>query len=75
MFQYAPKRLNLLLMKALNGLRDFRVNPDEISFVGHDLQRPECILADPNGSRAGHRILFSLAGAGFTHGALAHGHH
>ena len=36
-------------MKALNPLRAFKPTMDEISFVGHDLQRPECILAEPNG--------------------------
>ena len=36
-------------MKALNPLLDFRVDPDALTRVGHDLQRPECILAEPNG--------------------------
>ena len=36
-------------MKALNPLLDFRVDPDAMTQVGHDLQRPECILAEPNG--------------------------
>ncbi|MDI9331742.1 MAG: SMP-30/gluconolactonase/LRE family protein [Alphaproteobacteria bacterium] len=36
-------------MKALNPLRDFRVDPNAISWVGQDLQRPECILAEPGG--------------------------
>jgi sugar lactone lactonase YvrE len=36
-------------MKPLNPLSHFRVDPDALSWVGHDLQRPECILAEPNG--------------------------
>ncbi|WP_185737383.1 SMP-30/gluconolactonase/LRE family protein [Burkholderia cenocepacia] len=28
----------------------FRINPREITFVGHDLSRPECILAERNGT-------------------------
>lgn len=31
-------------------LRGWAVDPDEIAFVGRDLQRPECILAEPDGT-------------------------
>ena len=37
------------MKNAASVLREFRVNPDDIGFVGRDLQRPECILAEPNG--------------------------
>jgi gluconolactonase len=33
-----------------NPLRGWRVERDAITFVGHDLQRPECILAEPDGT-------------------------
>lgn len=33
-----------------NPLKGFRVTPDELQFVGKDLQRPECILAEPDGT-------------------------
>src|SRR4051812_13225908 len=33
-----------------NPILDFEVNRSAIQFVGHDLQRPECILAEPNGT-------------------------
>ncbi|HKL59697.1 MAG TPA: SMP-30/gluconolactonase/LRE family protein [Sphaerochaeta sp.] len=33
-----------------NPLRDFTLEPDMIGFVGTDLQRPECILAERDGS-------------------------
>ena len=36
-------------MKPLNPLSHFRVDPDALTWIGHDLQRPECILAEPNG--------------------------
>ncbi len=36
-------------MKALNPLENFRVDPQSIVWVGRDLQRPECILAEPHG--------------------------
>lgn len=32
-----------------NPLRGFTVDRASIGYVGHDLQRPECILAEPNG--------------------------
>jgi gluconolactonase len=34
----------------LNPLRDWRVDPRRIAYVGHDLQRPECILAERDGT-------------------------
>jgi gluconolactonase len=37
-------------MTAQNPLIGFRVDRDSIVCVGHDLQRPECILAEPDGS-------------------------
>lgn len=30
-------------------MRNFTLSPQDISFVGHDLSRPECVLADPSG--------------------------
>jgi gluconolactonase len=33
-----------------NPLRGWRVDRSSIAFVGHDLQRPECILAEPDGT-------------------------
>ncbi len=33
-----------------NPLKGFTVTRDEIRFIGHDLQRPECILAEPDGT-------------------------
>ena len=33
-----------------NPLRGWRVDRDAITCVGHDLQRPECILAEPDGT-------------------------
>ena len=62
MSQYAAKRFNLNLMKALNPLRDFRLTVGDVSFVGHDLQRPECILAEPNGD-----LWIADARGGVTH--------
>ena len=32
-----------------NPIREFHINKDAIQFVGKDLQRPECILAEPDG--------------------------
>jgi gluconolactonase len=37
-------------MAALNPLKDFRISRDELQFVGKDLQRPECILAERDGT-------------------------
>lgn len=33
-----------------NPLRSFQVDPQEIRYLGHDLQRPECILAERDGT-------------------------
>jgi gluconolactonase len=33
-----------------NPLKGFKVDPDSIRTVGHDLRRPECILAERNGT-------------------------
>jgi sugar lactone lactonase YvrE len=33
-----------------NPLKDFQVDPAAIRFIGHDLQRPECILAERDGT-------------------------
>ena len=33
-----------------NPLRDWRIDPTEVVWVGHDLQRPECILAERDGT-------------------------
>jgi len=33
-----------------NPLKGWQVDRDAISFIGHDLQRPECIIAQPDGS-------------------------
>lgn len=33
-----------------NPIDGFQVDPESIAYVGHDLQRPECILAEPDGS-------------------------
>lgn len=33
-----------------NPIDGFTVDPATIAYVGHDLQRPECILAEPDGS-------------------------
>ncbi len=35
---------------SVNPLREWRVDRDHVSTVGHDLQRPECILAERNGT-------------------------
>lgn len=35
---------------AKNPIIGFQVDPAEIHYIGHDLQRPECILAEPNGT-------------------------
>lgn len=32
-----------------NPIRDFYIDRETLSYVGHDLQRPECILAEANG--------------------------
>lgn len=33
-----------------NPILDFQVDPDELKFIGEGLQRPECILAEPDGT-------------------------
>ncbi len=33
-----------------NPIKGFSIDPDEIRYIGSDLQRPECILAEPNGT-------------------------
>lgn len=35
---------------AANPLKGFEIDPAEVKFIGRDLQRPECILAEPDGS-------------------------
>lgn len=37
-------------MPAANPLHGFRLTRDDLNFVGRDLQRPECILAEPDGT-------------------------
>lgn len=38
------------MSKTPNPIDGFTVTKDDLWFVGHDLQRPECILAEPDGS-------------------------
>ena len=33
-----------------NPILDFEIDRSSIAFIGHDLQRPECILAEPDGT-------------------------
>jgi len=33
-----------------NPILDFEIDKSQIQYVGHDLQRPECILAEPDGT-------------------------
>ena len=35
---------------ANNPIIDFKVDPTDIQYIGNDLQRPECILAEPDGT-------------------------
>ncbi|HEX3803893.1 MAG TPA: SMP-30/gluconolactonase/LRE family protein [Solirubrobacteraceae bacterium] len=37
-------------MSTANPLDGFSVDREQITFVGHDLQRPECVLAEPDGT-------------------------
>lgn len=37
-------------MKADNPIRDFAIDPRSLQTIGTDLSRPECILAEPDGS-------------------------
>lgn len=34
----------------MNPLKDFRITRDDLQFIGSGLQRPECILAEPDGT-------------------------
>jgi sugar lactone lactonase YvrE len=34
----------------VNPIRDFRIDPAALRYIGHDLQRPECILAERDGT-------------------------
>ena len=40
----------LLTSKIINPLKGFQVNPDDIKYLGKDLQRPECILTERDGT-------------------------
>jgi gluconolactonase len=40
----------LIQEKTINPLKGWTVNRDAIRYLGKDLQRPECILAEPNGT-------------------------
>ena len=40
----------LLKTNIINPLKGFVVNPEEIKFLGIDLQRPECILTEQDGT-------------------------
>ncbi|MGD8230331.1 MAG: hypothetical protein PVI20_21380, partial [Desulfobacteraceae bacterium] len=33
-----------------NPIIGFQVDPAQVGYIGHDLQRPECILAEPDGT-------------------------
>lgn len=37
-------------MTKANPIDGFEIDPAVLNFIGHDLQRPECILAEPDGS-------------------------
>ena len=37
-------------MKSDNPINGFTIDPAQIQSIGRDLQRPECILAEPDGS-------------------------
>lgn len=37
-------------MTQINPVLGWSLDPADITFVGHDLQRPECILAEPDGT-------------------------
>jgi gluconolactonase len=37
------------ISKAMNPILDFGIDKSTLQYVGHDLQRPECILAEPDG--------------------------
>ena len=40
----------LIKEKTINPLKGWQVNPDEIKYLGKDLQRPECILTEKDGT-------------------------
>lgn len=40
----------LINSRIINPLKGFQVNPDEIKILGKDLQRPECILTEKDGT-------------------------
>lgn len=40
----------LIKSNTQNPLKNWQVNREEIQFLGKDLQRPECILTEPNGT-------------------------
>ena len=40
----------LINSRISNPLKGFQVNPDEIKMLGKDLQRPECILTEKDGT-------------------------
>src|SRR5690349_8030031 len=37
------------MTKPMNPILDFGIDKSTLQYVGHDLQRPECILAEPDG--------------------------
>ena len=37
-------------MRKDNPLYGFEIDPEKLNFIGEDLQRPECILAERDGS-------------------------
>ena len=37
-------------IKQINPIKNWQVNRDDIKFIGKNLQRPECILTEPNGT-------------------------
>ncbi len=38
------------MSKARNPIKDFEISPDQVGYIGSNLQRPECILAEPDGT-------------------------
>ncbi len=40
----------LIQNKIINPLKGWTVNRDDIQYLGQDLQRPECILTEPDGT-------------------------
>jgi sugar lactone lactonase YvrE len=37
-------------IRVSNPILDFGIDKDAVQYIGHDLQRPECILAEPDGT-------------------------